>query len=204
MLWMLNKLRGTSASWKLDWKSQLSSVARGDAQSFSAFWMCLCVESIERTETLSPVLWIECRATDKLRGQVFGFWCAVSFQNDKFMQENEKCWTIWMMRRHCNAATNDCSNSSFQDQTFLYKCSLCLFRCMWALIHFKSSIHRMMRKYTVRLSVTAFFRSFHVWSFNSTCQTNIKSHFCRGNAAINTANVDMHAHFLNPPIHIAP
>lgn len=47
-------------------------------------------------------------------------------------------------------------------------------------------------------SIIAIYRAFYVWSFNSTCQTNIKSHYCSGNAAIDTANVDINACFLYP------
>lgn len=46
--------------------------------------------------------------------------------------------------------------------------------------------------------IAAIYRSFYVWSFNSKCQANIKSHFCSENIAITTANVNIHAGSLNP------
>lgn len=134
MLWMLNKLRGTSASWKLDSKSQLSSVAHGDAHSYWAFWMvleCVCVgstETLSLSSELSAEQWTNWGEKFSVFGVRFHFKMTNLCRKMKNVERSEWREDVAMQQLK---RTNDCSNSSFQDPTFLYKCSFCLFLGMF-------------------------------------------------------------------------
>lgn len=154
MLWMLNKLRGTSASWKLDSKSQLSSVAHGDAHSYWAFWMVLeCVCVLDPLKLYLCLLnWVPSNGQiegKSFRFSVCGFISKWQIYAGKWKMSNdlndEKTLQCSNLREPTIARTRVFKTQLFFTNVLSAYFSVC-FLCICvrsAHIYFKSSIHRM-------------------------------------------------------------